>query len=247
MKICALSAQSSLANQNNYLKERNPAFMVKKIKSFSPDKATKFLKKMEGQVHEGLVSLCKEIRATPYKLKDNSVLVIADSDGYGVLYTNQQDLEDVINDAKNFSEEENTKEMFPIDKSFIANIDSLIRKLANELSIEMTSLDYSLASLKLVDKQIRSIDKRKLLTVFPNLYQMVIAYAYKTLSVLLEGKIVLVPYEQIKNVHLIKVIGKDGNEYFPLPEIYDELKENIDECSIHDVIATELFRYGFMK
>lgn len=153
--------------------------MVKKIKSFPPDKATKFLKKMEAGVHDGLVSLCKEIRATPYKLKDNSVMVIADSDGYGALYANQQDLEEVINDAKNFSEEENTKEMFPIDKSFIAIIDSLIKKLANELSIEMTSLDYSLASLELVDKQIQSIDKRKPLNIFPYLYQMIIAYAYK--------------------------------------------------------------------
>jgi hypothetical protein len=178
--------------------------------------------------------------AVVYDLPDGGVL--DDFDTFGILWLSQEAYREFCKESKRKSAASPRHVLdgrLAASREFPSNIESLVLRLGELLKVPASQLDYSIASLALVDDRIaRSCSGSK--GIDPeDLVDPAIAYAGEVMRSAVSGR-----WEMRDSgsagVSLPVVVAPDGTAYSPALLVCDELLEQFPKFSLGGAVEGEL-------
>lgn len=219
--------------------QTNQTSMNKKVQQVKPKDTPRILREFEAKL---AVEYERDTGPTSsiYRLKDGRMMILGNSDNWGVIYPNEASLQEVLN----YEPKESTWHMVASYEGYVDDIPNLVEKFRKQLGLTAKTLDGSLLSLKMVDRKLHKLFKssddpdQMADELFPGL----IAYCTQVLAQELKGEIFLQRVDE--EVLYLSVKTDDGKVFTALPSVSKELTENLIDCSIYHTIDAEMYKYG---
>lgn len=215
---------------------KNPMVKVQQVK---PKDTPRILREFDAKI---AVEFEKEMDVTTsiYRLNDGRMMILGHSDNFGVIYPDEASLMAVLN----YKPKESTWHLVASYEGYLEDIPNLTEKLRQQLGLNAQALDGSLASLKILDRNLRKLFKSSddPDQVADELFPGLISYCTQVLAQELQGELFLNRVNE--EILYPGVKTSDGKFFTVLPGVSKDLTENLKRCSIYHVVDAEIYKYG---
>lgn len=178
--------------------------------------------------------MSRELMCNVYALADGSALLVFD-DGSGILHESYSGLLARHRDNVQRSNQQHNDiaDLLPHGEKFAVTVPDLIRDLPLYLRLDASVLDYSETSLVAIDKAIRKIDFKELLT--PDVFASLTAYVGELMRRMVDGRWHM-ELDRDGRTWIPWIVDSAGSRYAPA-RIYKELLEHGRSVSMRSFVA----------
>lgn len=186
-------------------------------------------------------SLSAIVGASVFVLSDNRVVAL-DQSGNGALYASIKDLQDLMQFLSARAKSHPFEGIPYTVNNFFESMERICNHLFEDLCIDTSRMDYSLASIKIVDQAIHESGMNEF-QFEDSVFVKVIAYSAMVISKELKGSMSYIWIDESNGVFEPIVKDERGREYSPLWPVFNEINDNFQQISIHSALEEELNKY----